>query len=180
MGPISTTCMDFMHNFLVNGVACTEIFLFLRDGRAEMGMRYADLAEYVNANWIWPRWLSCHKVAKQQSGCMFQPLFDSFFGWFAENLQVSDMFSLSRERAADDNLKATASEVLQVYPLLREFARTAVGPSGRMQRQCASLTAVCEVLDGMLALKQVPDAIQASGKRSLEVQANPRYRKSKT
>lgn len=64
------------------------------------------------------------------------------------------MFSLVRERASDDHLKASASEMLQVYPLVREFARSIVEPAGTMESECASLFALCDVLDAMMAVKQ--------------------------
>lgn len=65
LGPISATHMDFMHNFLVNGVANTEVFLFMARGKAQMGLRFADMLEFVTAAWEFPVWQSSHKAVPE-------------------------------------------------------------------------------------------------------------------
>ena len=60
--PASATTMDWMHNFLVNGVANLEFHLFLEKAKSELGLRYVDLHNFVVAAWRWPQWQSTHKV----------------------------------------------------------------------------------------------------------------------
>ena len=63
------------------------------------------------------------------------------------------MFTESRERASGDGLKAAASEVLHIFPLLRHFAATVVEPTGQMATEIRALRGICAVLDGFLAVK---------------------------
>lgn len=63
--PISCTTMDWMHNFLVNGLANLEFHLFLCRARAELGVRYAQLHAFATAAWAWPRWQATHKATFQ-------------------------------------------------------------------------------------------------------------------
>ena len=61
--PISATMMDWMHNYLVNGVANFELHLWLGKAKSEVGVRYATLQEFVQAAWQWPHSQATHKVA---------------------------------------------------------------------------------------------------------------------
>jgi len=71
--------------------------------------------------------------------------------------KVDNIFSDARERAATDHLKASASEILQIFPLMREFASAVVEPTGKMAEECTALRAMCAMLEGFLAGKQGRD-----------------------
>ena len=60
--PIKVTRMDWMHNFLVGGILNSEIHSFLERARHDLGLRYKDLDQFVNANWQWPSWQQTHKA----------------------------------------------------------------------------------------------------------------------
>ena len=127
IGPISSTKMDWMHNLCVGGVASVEIHLFLERCRGELGVRYADLEVFAQADWRWPAWQGNHKVP--------------------------EVFSKSRERASSDHFRAGASEILQVFPLIRDFALAIVRPTQKLELEVRSLLGVCAVLDCLLAAK---------------------------
>lgn len=71
------------------------------------------------------------------------------------NLKADAVFTLSREKASTDNFKASASEVLLIFPLLREFALQVVRPTRTLEKEVASLLALCGVLDRILEAKRV-------------------------
>ena len=54
--------MDWMHNFLVNGVVNLEFHLFLGRAREELGVRYEQLLAFTTSDWVWPKWQEKHKV----------------------------------------------------------------------------------------------------------------------
>ncbi len=54
--------MDWMHNFLVNGIANLEVWAFLRACKAELGLTFAQLDKYVKAAWTWPCAQATHKI----------------------------------------------------------------------------------------------------------------------
>ena len=63
------------------------------------------------------------------------------------------MFSESREKASTDHLKASTSELLMAFPLVRHFAVTLVQPLGKLSAECRSLLALCALVDAFLAAK---------------------------
>ena len=54
--------MDWMHNFLVNGVVNLEFHLFLGRAREELGVRYEQLLAFMTSDRVWPKWQEKHKV----------------------------------------------------------------------------------------------------------------------
>lgn len=60
--PISGTMMDWMHNFLVNGVVNLEFHLYLSRAREELGVRYEQLLAFTTSAWKWPKWQQKHKA----------------------------------------------------------------------------------------------------------------------
>ena len=67
---------------------------------------------------------------------------------------MADVFTTSREKAAVDHVKASASELLMVYPLLRHFAATVIRPTRKLAAEVASLNCLCALLDTMVAAKR--------------------------
>lgn len=67
---------------------------------------------------------------------------------------MTAIFSASREKASSELFKATASEVLQVFPLVRHFAKTIVSPTRKLDKEVKSLLNLCRVLDALLDAKQ--------------------------
>jgi len=60
-------------------------------------------------------------------------------------------FNASRERAGSESFKATASEVLTVFPVVLHFAQVIVAPSGKLGAEVKCL----EALGAVIALCQV-------------------------
>ena len=103
IGPASVTTMDWMHNFLVHGIANLEVFGFLRQCRLLLGIKFEQINTYVTADWCWPKSQSRHKI--------------------------NEVFTAARERASSEAFKASASELMMAYPLLRKFAQDVVAPT---------------------------------------------------
>ena len=128
VAPISVTTMDWFHNFLVNGIVNVEIANFLHRCRTQLGVTYKHLNTFCTADWRFPTNQQTHKV--------------------------TDLFTSSREKASADTFKASASEVLLVFPLLREFVVSVIQPKGTLQQECKSLLSLFEVVDCMLHAKR--------------------------
>lgn len=80
----------------------------------------------------------------------------------AGHAEVADVFTPGREKASTETLKAAASELLLIYPLLRHFVMTVIVPTGSLVRESRSLMLLCAILDGMSAAKkgQSSDTVQ--------------------
>lgn len=60
--PISITNMDWMHNFLVNGVVSNELHAFLARCKDKLGVRFQELHRFATADWRWPSAQRTHSV----------------------------------------------------------------------------------------------------------------------
>lgn len=69
--------------------------------------------------------------------------------------KVTEVFTVGREKAGRETFKASASELLQIFPLLREFVVQIVQPTGKLTAETTSLLRLCDVVDSFLVAKQV-------------------------
>jgi hypothetical protein len=60
--PAKCYTMDWMHNFVVHGVASVEITALLAQARQELGVTYQQLDNFVRSAWSWPYKEVVHKV----------------------------------------------------------------------------------------------------------------------
>jgi len=126
--PASSMTMDWMHNFLQSGTASVEIHAFLSQCRSELGVTFENIAALARADWSWPKAQKNHKLR--------------------------DIFTPRREQSCQDSFKASASETLLAYPLLRYFAETIVLPTSKLDKECDSFLAMCGLLDVLLSAKK--------------------------
>lgn len=71
-----------------------------------------------------------------------------------DDTKVADVFSGARERAASDHMKASASELLMAFPVIRHFCLSVVQPTGALQLGLRSVKALCSLLDLMVGAKR--------------------------
>ncbi len=122
--PITSFMYDFMHVYLVSGIANHEVHHFLQALKAVLRLTFTHLRRYLQeAGWHAPAW--CAKM------------------------RLQDVFSEAREKATSDSLKAGASELLSLYAPLRHLIETMIAPTGALALQCDSLLKLCTVLDGL-------------------------------
>ena len=131
----SHTTRDPMHVVLANGVMNVEIYLVLEALAKSMpGFSYAVVADFASCDWRFPR----------SSGSLAYTL------------------SPAREKSSrkDCLFKASATEVLKLYPILRYFVQTVVLKAGLAREACESFLALCRVVDLMQRTKwHVKDSI---------------------
>ena len=70
--------------------------------------------------------------------------------------QVYRIFSASRRNKEEehDKLRASASELLSMYKLLRLWAETEIGDKAEVARERSSFDACCSVIDAILMAKR--------------------------
>ena len=124
----TSSLMDWMHNFLVHGICSMEIHAFMACIKAKLGLSFVDLGTFASAAWLWPGSQDTHKI--------------------------HDIFTPSRERSCSHSFKASASELLMLFPILRYFAFTIVAPTKKCDKEVKSLVSLCDVMDGFLAFKR--------------------------
>ena len=61
-GPASSTTYDPMHNFLVNGTFNLEVHLLLSCCKQTLDLSFADINQYIEAAWCWPKSHCTHKI----------------------------------------------------------------------------------------------------------------------
>ena len=124
-------CMsyDWVHSYLQDGAFTSEAWLYI----SSTGTSHADLHRYLSAElWRWPH-ASHHKSA------YLHRIFDTYR-------------SSSSERA--DKLKASSSELLGLFGILRHYVETEVREDARFATFRASFLACCKVLDVLLLCKR--------------------------
>ena len=75
-------------------------------------------------------------------------------GGFLSGSEAHDVFSAAREKAANNHMKANASELLLAFPIMRHFALTVIRPTGRLASETNSLCALCALVDMYVAAKR--------------------------
>lgn len=116
--PISTTVYDWCHIYLVGGIAQIELYNFLQKARADCGLVYDQVHQYVQL-WTWPK--ACKSPPK-------------------------DVCNPRRATAHTEKFKAGASETLDFLPVLKHMVLTLGLDAGPMGDQVKSLAALCKVL----------------------------------
>ena len=121
--PVHITTYDYMHCALANGHGNFAIGQFLLQAAQICNFHWNELRAVANCNWLVPK--------SRRMRC------------------VSEFFTLKRETATKSigSFKATASELLAVYPVVRFFAETTLACRSGMEAQMASLLSICDVVD---------------------------------
>ena len=127
--PLISQCSnvrDPMHVLLANGIMNWELYLFLAAWAQSSNFKYETMKLFLSADWSTP--------AKSLTPRM-----------------LTEVFSDSRETAshAAGTFKASASEILSVYPAVRYFAERVIAPTGKIAHELRSFLACCKLLDVM-------------------------------
>ena len=138
--PADSIRYDPMHCLIANGIANIEIYLFLCYLFATHGKCFMAISLFVTANW------KASGMSKRNASLLRQ------------------FFTEKRKKACDRKagLKATASEILAMLPLLRRFAELFAMPGGLIDAACASFFALCDLIDGMQDAKRQRQVISAA------------------
>jgi len=128
--PSEVSVFDWMHSALQNGTVTEETHLFLKACKS-IGFRTNDFETYLQQDWVFP-------MHTRSKGKGLHLVFNQFR-------------ATSSDRA--DRLKASASELLGLYGLLRHWADSTVGDNPNLVAEKASFDACCEVVDIILRAK---------------------------
>lgn len=112
---------DGMHCLFSHGVASTEMVVFLDACKRKVKVTFKDLEAFCCAAW------------------MNQP---------GRNVDFKTIFSSKREKytSQDSAWKGTASDLMGVFPLIREFVERVVKPTNLMNEEVASFIAMADVV----------------------------------
>ena len=128
--PTGCTTFDWMHNNLQDGVMTCEIQLLLAACEPYGLTRAQVKADLKDARWSFP---SHFRVKSRQLWRVFE----------------------SYRQAADPNrVRASASELLGVYVLLRYIVASRLHRVDELRKHLASFDAACKVLDIILSMKR--------------------------
>ena len=110
---------DPLHVLFANGILNAEIMLFMKEARHHTGKYFAHFRAYVEG-----------------------------MGWQATgSAKVLAAFSAHREKASDASLKASASELLASYPVLRQWAIKEFMPVPALRASLRSFLLLLDVCD---------------------------------
>lgn len=115
--------MDWVHCTLASGTLTVEVTLLLTATKISM----KTLEMYFKRDWLFPAYM------KNKSGSLYQ------------------VFTASRK--SDERLKASCSELLGVYGILRHFVDTMLPPRPDISENVRSFYACCKVIDILQAIK---------------------------
>ena len=150
-GIVSAVTYDWVHNLFQDGIFTTEGWLFLNAA----GIPSAEVQQYLKCDtWEYP-------YAFRQKSKQLHRVFDHF-----------------RSHSSDEasKLKASASELLGLYGLLRHLAETRIGDRPDISAQRASFDALCHLIDLIVRCKrgktppnQTSDNVQKATLRYMEL-----------
>ena len=131
--PSSCLTYDSMHCLLSNGVLSLEVFLLLDVCEKHFHLKYPAIQLYFKSDWRFPGFSKCKGRA------------------------IHEVFNSTRESASKHSFKASATELLIVYPILRHFMDTVITPrcvpSGSLRAEVRSFAAACRIVDLLQAAK---------------------------
>ena len=140
--PSSSILYETMHSYFAHGAAAVEMHLFIGACSAELGLKFEHFEVFCSADW---------KMAKT-----------------AHKLNPAVLWSANREKASSDSYKGMATELLQIFPLVRHFADTIVENTGRIRNQLQSFRAMSDIVVCLQTLKR-RSAIPEAGCQELEL-----------
>ena len=124
---------DWMHSCLQDGTLTTEMWVFIQKCSDTLGVTSADLHNFLkDSAWQWP-------AATRAKSKSLHRVFDSYR-------------SSSSETA--NKLKASASELLGLYGMLRHFVEVKIDVCDALAAHRASFEAACDVVDVILLCKR--------------------------
>jgi hypothetical protein len=119
---------DWMHAALQDGTLTTEAALFL-SACEEVGVASEHIGTFLKNGWSFPK-------ASRSKGKALHRVFDS------------------HRKSTSSKLKASASEMLGLYALLRHYFEIHVGDKPQVAAQLASFQAACACVDVILRAKR--------------------------
>lgn len=129
---VDTIRYDWMHSTLQDGSVSTEIYLFFEACKSKLGISNKDVETFLKLGWSFP-------AAHSAKGKQLWHVFDDF---------------RTRSSAKAGHLKASASELLGVFSLLRHFADTRVATRPEVAAEYAALQAAFDVVDLFMCAKK--------------------------
>ena len=117
--------MDWVHSTLCDGAFSCECHLLLKLSKAKTDKGFEEVAAFLRLGWSFPT------GRHTQMGAIHR-VFNDFRFVYSEN---------------HEKLKASASELLCVYGLLRHWVLIELGGDERMTLERLSFEAVCDVVD---------------------------------
>ena len=120
--PIDVHTYDSMHCAFANGIAHVELHLFLQRAK-QFGVKFAHIESFLAADCRWP----ADKGSKGKA--------------------LASVFNKVREASSSHHFKASATEILMLYPVIRLFITTTIARSGNLTDEVRSFCCMCRVLD---------------------------------
>ena len=136
---------DWMHSCLQDGTLSVELYLFLQ-ACSRIGVASSDFEAYLKTDWCFPR-----RTASKSK-------------------ELHRVFNEYRSRSSDraDKLKCTASELLSVYGLVRQYVETRIPERADLAAERKSFFAACTVVDLVLLAKRGTADMRTAGGRVRE------------
>jgi hypothetical protein len=138
--PIEVFTYDWVHSSLQDGIFNQDLSALL-EACVPHGVSRADVRQFLKDEpWLFPKWL------RHKSRTMYH------------------VFDLARQSSTDPTkIKASCSELLALYGMLRHFVEERVAHIAGLGPQIASFQAVCRVMDLILVSKRgEADVLHAS------------------
>jgi hypothetical protein len=125
---VDSTTIDWVHTGLQDGVFTVDMTLLLEASTENLDIEREDFHEYFQVDWQFPAW------GKVKSKALYK---------------VFDRCRSSQE----SKVKASASELLGLYALLRHFAEMYLVGAPGMSDKVASFRAACDTIDIIMLTK---------------------------
>ena len=140
---MGTLRYDWPHTFLSDGIVGAEMWALVAAGERHHILSQHDIYAFLNEDWHYPR----QTKGKQKVLCRL----------FNEHAQKANEDALA--------IKASMSDLLGLYGLLRHFVEARLPEDRRMAAEVYNFQLVCKAVDLLLAAKKRRVPVRAAGRQ---------------
>ena len=133
--------VDWVHSALQDGALSIEIHLFI-SACDRVGKGYRDVEQYFKQAWQFPKYLRSKGVSLYRIFCDYR----------------------RNSHGEMEKLKASASEVVGMYSILRHWAESEIGDAPELASELAALRVGCKAIDIILLAKRKVLPMEQAGK----------------
>ena len=126
---VDSSVIDWVHTALQDGTFTIDVTLLVQRVGATLGITFDDVASFLQDGWFFPAW------GRAKSNQLFR-VFDP------------------RRSPDEDKVKASASELLGLYSLLRHFVELYLLDVPETAKEATSFRAACATIDVITLVKQ--------------------------
>ena len=132
LGIFESITLDWVHSACQDGMLTTDMTAYMSAASEKLGISFAQVEHHLKGDWHFPM------AMRSKSGQLHR---------------IFSQYRKSSDSDEVDRVRASASELIGVYVLVRDFIETEVGDPPELARERQSFEAACLCIDIILRAK---------------------------